>query len=64
MASPPIISQQLIDWLDEIYPDKCPDVTMPIDEVRAMAGSVRVVRKIKQVHRDQQKARASTTQKE
>lgn len=64
MATAPLISQQLLDYLDEVYPDKMPDVTVPIDEVRAMSGSVRVVRKLKQLFRDQQNSRAKTTQKE
>lgn len=50
----PPISRELVAWLEAIFPNVCPAVDVPIDEVRARAGEARVVAKIKATHEAQQ----------
>lgn len=53
MRSAPLVTQELLDYLEEKFPNKCPAVNVPIDEVRAIAGQVRVVEHLKAVFKDQ-----------
>lgn len=55
MRPAPLVSQELLDYLDSRFPDKCPDVSTSMDEVRALAGAQRVIRHLRQVHNDQTK---------
>ena len=43
MTKKPIISKEVIDYLDSIFPDKCPDLKMSEKEVWFQAGQRSVV---------------------
>lgn len=43
---PPSISKELIDWLGELYPDRCPDPLDTDQQVRVHMGEQRVVRRL------------------
>ena len=43
MTKKPIISKEVIGYLDEIFPDKCPDIKMTEKEVWFQAGQRSVV---------------------
>jgi hypothetical protein len=47
---PPEFTADLIDWLDELFPNKCPDVGMSDREVWIMAGAAQVVSKLRYQH--------------
>lgn len=49
-----IIDENLIKFLEEIYPDRCPDIDLPDREVWFRAGAVSVVRMLKHHHNRQQ----------
>ncbi len=53
-SNQPIIDQRLIDYLDLLYPDRCPDVLDPERSIWMDAGSVRVVRHLKQLLKEQE----------
>jgi hypothetical protein len=55
MRSAPLVTTELLAYLEETFPNKCPDVNVPIDEVRALAGVQRVVSHLQRVYRDQNK---------
>lgn len=43
----PVVSKELIDELDRLYPDKVPDFETPPDRIRFIQGQVQVVRFLK-----------------
>lgn len=43
----PLASQALIDYLDGIFPDECPDLGVTDRKVWYNAGAAQVVRKLK-----------------
>jgi hypothetical protein len=49
----PIVDSELLAALVEKFPDRCPDVSTPVDEVRARAGEQRVIRFLARVFDDQ-----------
>lgn len=53
MASRPHISQELIAYLQELYPDKAPDPSVIDRELWVNVGGVRVVRHLKQLFDEQ-----------
>jgi len=55
MADTPIpsISKALVDWLDRLYPDRCPNPNMLEREVWIAVGRADVVRKLKHEHEQQ-----------
>lgn len=53
MKKLPLVSRELVDALAERFPDKCPEVNTPIDEVRARAGEQRVLRLLWQTYQEQ-----------
>lgn len=40
----PLINKELLAELEERFPDKCPDHTLTIDQIRFKQGEVSVVR--------------------
>lgn len=50
----PIITRELIEYLDRLYPDKAPDVMTPDRDIWMDAGSVRVVRHLRSVLEEQE----------
>lgn len=48
--TPPRVSLELVEWLEETFPDRCPSVGTQIEQVWADAGAARVVRKLRQLH--------------
>lgn len=50
---PPHITLELIEYLEGLYPDRVPDPAVTDREVWCSVGSVRVIRKLKQLRRDQ-----------
>ncbi len=50
----PPVSRPLAEALARMFPDTCPDVATPIDEVRAKAGEQRVVRFLLETLRQQE----------
>lgn len=53
MDKQPIITKDLIEYLDRIYPDVSPELTMSDREVWFRRGSVDVVRHFKGLHEAQ-----------
>lgn len=53
MRPAPLITQDLLDYLKETFPDKCPATNVPMDEVRALAGEQRVIAHLNKQFRDQ-----------
>lgn len=51
----PYISQEVISYLDKKYPDRVPNYTSSLDEVRLKMGQIGVVRHLKKLHQDQLK---------
>lgn len=49
----PLISDDLIKALDSLFPDKAPDLSMTEKEVWFKAGSVDVVRRLKEIKKRQ-----------
>jgi len=52
----PLISKALVDWLDRLFPDRCPNPNMSDRDVWIAVGRADVVRKLKYEH-EQQAAR-------
>ena len=50
----PIITDELIKALDVLFPDKAPDLSMTENEIWFKAGSVSVVRRLKEIKRRQE----------
>jgi hypothetical protein len=40
----PLVSQELLDHLNEMFPERCPDLSDPLDKIRFESGSRQVVR--------------------
>lgn len=49
----PHITDELVEFLDALYPERCPELSWTDREVWARAGERRVVRKLKQMLADQ-----------
>lgn len=49
----PEVSDALLKALRARFPDRCPDLSCPIDEVRARAGDQRVIAFLAEQHRSQ-----------
>lgn len=47
------VPAELLDALIKQFPDQCPDVTTPVDEVRARAGEQRVIRFLRRMFEEQ-----------
>jgi hypothetical protein len=43
----PTISQELVEWLEKIYPDKAPNLKDPEREIWMKVGQVDVVKKLR-----------------
>lgn len=50
----PLITRDLIEYLEALYPDKCPDVMTPERDIWMDAGSARVVRHLKACLKEQE----------
>lgn len=48
----PFISDELLEYLSKMFPDRCPTVGTPLDEVWYQAGQASVVRHLR-IQRDQ-----------
>jgi len=53
-AKLPFVSLELITWLEETFPDKCPSENTPDRKVWIQAGAASVVRKLRKIHEEQQ----------
>lgn len=49
----PYISDDLLEYLQRVFPDKCPDLTATDRKVWYDAGAVSVVRHIAKLHEEQ-----------
>lgn len=58
----PPVSKELLDHLDKLYPDRCPDASTGERELWVRVGEVRVVRKLKQAYEIQNKRVISVQQ--
>ncbi len=55
MTDAPYIPAGLLEYLKKQFPNKCPSVSTPVDEVRALAGEQRVIAHLESVFRVQDK---------
>jgi len=53
----PYIEGSIIKYLDELYPDKAPDITMEEKQIWFNAGQVAVVRHLKDQYRLQEETK-------
>ena len=53
----PVIDEQLIEYLEEAYPDKAPDISMEEKQIWFNAGQVSVVRHLKDQYRLQEETK-------
>lgn len=53
LRTAPPISQELVEYLDALFPDRCPDVSWNERKIWFVAGCVYVVRHLKQVQEEQ-----------
>lgn len=53
MEKIPAIDTALVEWLEQIYPDKCPDASLSDREIWIAAGAVGVIRKLRALHEEQ-----------
>ena len=53
----PVIDEQLIEYLEEAYPDKAPDISMEEKLIWFTAGQVAVVRHLKDQYRLQEETK-------
>lgn len=53
MRISPLVTLDLVTYLETKFPNKCPEVSASVDEVRALAGEQRVIAFIKRMYRDQ-----------
>lgn len=49
----PRVTKALLDWLDEIYPDRAPAGDESYEEILRMAGRISVVRRLKKEYERQ-----------
>jgi hypothetical protein len=49
----PLVPKELLLWLEATFPDKCPDIRLSGREVWMAAGSVAVVRKLRDIYNKQ-----------
>ena len=54
---PPILTKEIIAYLEEVYPDKAPDLSMEEKEIWFTAGQVSVVRHLKDQYRLQEETK-------
>jgi len=52
-GKPPYVPLELLEWLEETYPDRCPDETTPERRVWINAGAAKVVRKLRAMYERQ-----------
>tara|TARA_R100000781_G_scaffold22067_1_gene16402 strand:- start:3010 stop:3183 length:174 start_codon:yes stop_codon:yes gene_type:complete len=55
----PNIDKQIVDYLEEVYPDKAPDINMEEKQIWFNAGQVSVVRHLKDQFRLQEETKYS-----
>ena len=48
----PLISEAMINRLEQLYPDKCPDLTNTEKDVWFKSGQVSVIRFLRQIYND------------
>lgn len=53
MGKLPVIDKNLLDYLESIYPDTLPNITIPERELWVTVGSVQVVRHLKSIYEEQ-----------
>lgn len=51
----PYVSQELLDYLTRLWPDRAPDTTDSVAQMRVSAGRQEVIRKLRKMHEDQLK---------
>lgn len=44
MKKIPIVNKELLEELEKRFPDKCPDHTLTIDQIRFKQGEISVIR--------------------
>lgn len=63
MRDAPFVSPELLKYLEETFPNRCPPFDTPIAKVRALAGEQRVLDHLRRLCRDQT-ARSGLNNKE
>lgn len=53
MESVPFIPVELVDWLDKLFPERTPEPTATLDEIRLATGRREVVRFLRHKHEEQ-----------
>jgi hypothetical protein len=53
MSQIPVIEQSLISYLDRLYPDVSPEISMSEREIFFRRGAVDVIRTLKRIHEEQ-----------
>lgn len=53
----PYVEPEILQYLDELYPDKAPDLSMEEKLIWFTAGQVSVVRHLKEQHRLQEETK-------
>ena len=56
MEKLPYVDEPLLDWLEQIYPDKCPEPNMSDREIWMARGAVTVIRNLRRLHEEQREA--------
>jgi hypothetical protein len=51
----PLVSKELLAYLEETYPDRCPEPETPSRKLWMAAGQAALVRKLRQLHQTQLK---------
>lgn len=54
MDKTPVITKEVVEYLEYLYPDKMPDITESDKMIAFKAGNVDVVRTCKRIYEDQQ----------
>lgn len=53
MNQEPPVSKHLVEWAEETYPDRCPNLNTPEREIWYKAGQASVAKKLRQLLEDQ-----------
>lgn len=56
MEKLPYVDEPLLEWLEQIYPDKCPEPNMTDREIWMARGAVTVIRNLRRLHEEQREA--------
>jgi len=51
----PTVTLELLEYLETIFPDKCPDRGSSVEDIYVKIGNVQVIRKLRSLHEEQTK---------